>query len=128
MSEATKEIMWAPDLFKELGIEYKQPATMYEDNSSAVALAKTENCTKLNHLASKYHLVRQQVMKNKIRLVWISTHIQPSDVLTKPQPRVKFEEFRKSMLTEIETMTDSPKQKIKDKSENNAKRSKVDQQ
>ncbi len=74
MSEATKEIMWIQDMYKELGIKYRQPAVIYEDNSSAIALAKTENCSKLKHLASKYHLIRQQVMKDKIKLVWINTH------------------------------------------------------
>ncbi len=93
LSEATKEIMWIHNLFKELKLEYTLPVIIYEDNSSAMALAKTENCTKLKHLASKYHLIRQQEMKEKIKLTWISTHFQPAHVLTKPLSKIKLEEF-----------------------------------
>ncbi len=117
MSEATKEIMWLQDMYKELGIKCQQPAVIYEDNSSAIALAKTENCSKLKHLASKYHLIRRQVMKNKIKLVWISTHVQPADVLTKPLPKIKFEEFRMSLMNESSDSVTKLKRKTKLKSD-----------
>ncbi len=122
MSEATKEIMWIKDLFKELGIKFIKPATIYEDNSSAIALAKTKNCTKLKHLASKYHLIKQQVMQNKIKLAWISTHIQPADVLTKPLPKSKFEEFRTILLNDASKPTAKQKRKLKQKSEVKSRR------
>jgi hypothetical protein len=43
------------------------------------------------HIEIKYHYVRDEIKKGKLKVCKISTHNNPADMLTKPVPVAKFE-------------------------------------
>jgi len=49
---------------------------------------------KSKHINIKYHYIRDMVQKGAVKLQYISTDEQTSDILTKPLSKVKFEYFR----------------------------------
>jgi hypothetical protein len=45
------------------------------------------------HIDAKYHYVRDIVAQGKMKVCKISTHDNPTDIMTKPVPVAKFELF-----------------------------------
>jgi hypothetical protein len=43
------------------------------------------------HIEIKYHYIRDEIQKGKLKVCKISTHDNPADTLTKPVPVAKFE-------------------------------------
>ena len=52
---------------------------------------------KSKHIEIKYHFIRDMVMKGYVKLEYIATDEQVSDVLTKPLAREKFEYFHEKL-------------------------------
>ena len=50
------------------------------------------------HIDVKYNFVRDYVMKNKINISYISTDKNIADIMTKPCPKMKFENFGKYLF------------------------------
>ena len=46
------------------------------------------------HIDTRYHYIRDMVQKGAVKLQYLSTDEQTTDILTKPLSRVKFEYFR----------------------------------
>lgn len=58
---------------------------MYEDNQSCLHIAQNiENSKRLKHLDVKFHFNREKVQEKSIKLKYIQTLEQITDVLTKP--------------------------------------------
>ena len=65
------------------------------DNQSCIKM--TENLVfhdRSKHIEIHYHYIRDMVQRGALKLLYVSTDEQVSDVLTKPLSRVKFEHFR----------------------------------
>ena len=52
---------------------------------------------KWKHIEIKYHYIRDMVQRGAVKLQYVATDEQISNVLTKPLPRVKFEYFRENL-------------------------------
>ena len=52
---------------------------------------------KSKHIEIKYHYIRDMVQRAAMKLQYIATDEQITDVLTKPLVRVKFEYFREKL-------------------------------
>ena len=58
---------------------------------------------KSKHIKIKYHYIRDVVQRGAVKLLYVVTDKQITDVLTKPLARVNFEYFRENLgVFEIE--------------------------
>ena len=52
---------------------------------------------KSKHIEINYHYIKDMVQRGAVKLQYVTTEEQISDVLTKPLARVKFEYFREKL-------------------------------
>lgn len=91
VANATAEILWVKNLFKELATKISLAPVVYCDNAGATYVsANPVFHSKMKHLALDYHFVRENVQSGELRVVYISTNDQLADALTKPLPRQQF--------------------------------------
>ena len=68
------------------------------DSKSCIKLSKNPVLHyKSKHIKIKYHFIRDMVMKEVVKLEYIATNEQVTDVLTKLLARTKFENFREKL-------------------------------
>jgi hypothetical protein len=68
------------------------------DNKSAINLAKNPvSHGKSKHIETRFHFLRDQVTKGKLKLEYCSTENQQADVLTKAVKRDQFLKLRREM-------------------------------
>lgn len=93
LSLACREVVCIKEMVKRL-LQLNIVPIIYEDNSSAIKMAKTEDSQSLKHIVKLcFHYVRFEVIKRNIELRWISTVDQLADALTKALPKDKFIKF-----------------------------------
>ena len=98
LSSAAQEAVWIRELISELGNLQSQPTLIYEDNQSAISMAKNPQFHgRSKHISIKYHYIREQVNNDKIRLEYCPTEdtLADLDLLTKGIGPEKFEKLRK---------------------------------
>jgi len=107
LSQSKRELLPTQELLRDLSRAFqlgphndpKFASTVFEDNSSALELAKCSEmrpCTK--HIAVKYHFFREHIQNRNINIEPIDTSIQVADILTKPLPRLSFESLRHLLM------------------------------
>ena len=85
-------------LLQSIGIEPKLPTEMYEDNQSAITLTKdARHQSRAKHIDIKYHFTREKLASGRIVMIYCPTKDMVADIMTKPIPRVQFEELRYMM-------------------------------
>ena len=86
MSEATSEIIYLRQFLKELGLDQKAvPTPMYGDSRGAIMLARNNMFhRRTKHIEIAYHYTRSRLEKGDIRLYYIRSEDNISDILTKP--------------------------------------------
>ncbi|XP_049358503.1 secreted RxLR effector protein 161-like [Solanum verrucosum] len=68
----TAEIVWVTNLFKELGINVKEPVAVFCDNKAAIQIVEID-C----------HFIREKIQQGLISTIYIPTGDQQADILTK---------------------------------------------
>ena len=86
MSEATCEIGYLRQFLEELGLDQKAvPTPMYGDSRGAIMLARNNMFhRRTKHIEIAYHYTRSRLEKGDIRLYYIRSEDNISDILTKP--------------------------------------------
>ena len=93
-SEAARNAIWLNRMFSELAPLKKVPRLLV-DNASAIRLAKNPEFHKRSkHIDIRYHFVRERVQEGELVVEYVRSKDQAADILTKPIPRVQFEELR----------------------------------
>ena len=79
---------------------FKQDTTVcYQDNHACIKLSENPVARgKTKHIKRRFHFIRQCVSQGEIRLEPISTHLQISDIFTKPLPVAQFLYLRDKLL------------------------------
>jgi hypothetical protein len=91
LSLCIQEILWTRSLLMEMKVNIDAPVVVYEDNQSAIAIAKNEGYqSRAKHIDIRYHFVRDQVKAKVIQLEYIETKSQLADFLTKAISTSKF--------------------------------------
>ncbi|KAG8503958.1 hypothetical protein CXB51_002230 [Gossypium anomalum] len=91
ITEACKEAIWLKGLFSKLN-EDLQISTIYCNSQSAIFLTKDQMFhERTKHIDVRYHFVRDIVARGDIVESKISTHENPTDIMTKSLPITKFE-------------------------------------
>ncbi|KAI0488020.1 hypothetical protein KFK09_027843 [Dendrobium nobile] len=85
LSAAISDVIQLRRLAEELQIPQQTPTTIHCDNTSAIAIAKNSVFhARTKHIEIDYHLIRQHISSNAIRLIHISSNDQTADIFTKP--------------------------------------------
>lgn len=84
MANATCEIMWIRGLLKDLEIEQKGPAVLYCDNEAALHIASNSVFhERTKHIEPDCHFVREKLQAGVVKTLYVSSHNQLADILTK---------------------------------------------
>jgi len=84
LSESVSEINGMVNLLKDFQANVTRPINVYEDNSGAVAIAKSRNFTKNSkHIKVHYHFVDEWVEEGMIDIIKIESENNIADILTK---------------------------------------------
>jgi hypothetical protein len=97
-SLATQETIWLRQLLEDLTFKQTSATTLFEDNKGCISLSKdSTDHTRTKHIDIRHHFIREKVLSEEIKLVYINTKENQADLLTKGIPRVQFEYLRSSM-------------------------------
>jgi hypothetical protein len=91
VTHSVQEGIWLRSLFGELAIPVHLPITISVDNTGAIALSKESKFhSRSKHIDIRYHFIRTHIENGTFLPVWLSTHQNIADILTKPLPRHVF--------------------------------------
>lgn len=98
MAGVTKDIIYLVQLCAELGYIIQGPVPLHCDSTAAISTATKPGLTqRTRSIRLEYHIVREHIQNNLIRLVKINTNLNPSDLLTKPLDKEKTIRFMTAM-------------------------------
>jgi hypothetical protein len=93
-NEAGSEGVWFRSFLEELGYPQKSATALYMDNQSAIKVGKNpEHHSRMKHLNTKYHWLREQVEDRTFSLEYVPTDTMTADILTKPLERTLHEKM-----------------------------------
>jgi hypothetical protein len=99
MFEASKLIMWLRQLLNELGYPPTSSTVLYEDNKSAIHIVQNGNDKgRTKHMDVRYHLLRDLVQDQIIKVEYMPTESMTADILTKPLDSKLFLKHQVSLL------------------------------
>ena len=76
----------------DLQVQFSEPIPIFRDNTSAISISKNPIMhSKTKHIMIKYHFFIKQVAEKNIKLEYVGTKEQISDIFTKPLPSEAFE-------------------------------------
>ena len=93
-SDAAKEAVWIKKFIAELGVvrSIVNPVAIYCDNNGAIAQAKEPRShQRSKHVLRRYHLIREIIGRNDVKIERVPTEQNVADPLTKPLPQKKFD-------------------------------------
>jgi transposase InsO family protein len=87
------QAIWLDNLMQELMIKKEGVVELFMDNKSAISLAKHPVAHgRSKHIETRYHFLRDQVTKGRLKLSYCRSDMQLADIFTKA---VKTETFKK---------------------------------
>lgn len=96
-ASAISEALWLKKLFSDIGIPLTSPTPIMEDNQGCLFIAKNPETKRSKHVDVKYHMVRENVWKKEVDLIYVPSEDQIADILTKPLNRNQFQKFCRMM-------------------------------
>ena len=99
LSECSKEVKFEWMLLKELtGVE--QPAIIHEDNTGAIFLVNNQQVgPRTKHIDVRHHFIRGLIKQGTLKVRFIRSEYNPSDIMTKNAPAVIFGKHSEAILT-----------------------------
>jgi hypothetical protein len=84
MSEAAKEIRFIVMLLESMNVQIKKPIIVYADNIGAIFMSENASATsRTRHVDARYHFVREFVEEGFLKIVFVKTTENKSDMFTK---------------------------------------------
>lgn len=84
LAHIAANVAWIRLLFKDLRVVLSNPPIIYCDNMSAIALsANLVYHSKIKHLDTNYHFVRERVHKGDLLVQYLPTNEETTNVITK---------------------------------------------
>ena len=94
----TCQASWLSSLLQELGIITGMAIELLVDSKSAIDLARNPvSHDRSKHIETKFHFLRDQVAKGKVKLVHCRTEVQLADIMTKALKADRFKELRRKI-------------------------------
>ena len=99
LASATQEALWLNQLLAEINYESSdEPMVIYEDNQSAIAMAKAPQFHgRTKHVSIKYHFIRDEMLKGSVDVIYCPTTDMVADALTKGLLKEQFVKLRQRM-------------------------------
>lgn len=99
LSDGCSQVIWSRDFLIAQGYATQQ-ATVYQDNTSTMALVKKGKSTsdRTRHIHIRYFFVKDRIEAGEIKVVHIPTESMIADALTKPLTGKRFVEMRAKLL------------------------------
>eukprot|EP00253_Pinus_taeda_P031497 PITA_31497 len=92
------QLLWMMQTLQEIQITCTPPISILCDNTSAISISKNPVMhSKTKHIPIKYHFLREQVLEQKVKLEYVPSKEQVTDIFTKPLPRDIFEYPRQKL-------------------------------
>jgi hypothetical protein len=86
------QVLWMKQTLTYIHVEYDNVIPIYCDNTSAISISKNPVMhSKTKHIPIKYHFLREKVAEKNIRVEYVGTKEQVTDIFTKPLPPESFE-------------------------------------
>ena len=102
LRSATQETIWPRQLLTDIGQAPADATVIWEDNQSAISLAKNPVChSRTKHIYTRYHFIRKELQSGVITVEYIPTSKMVADILTKPFPKSHFVELRHALGLEL---------------------------
>jgi hypothetical protein len=99
LHDACRECVWLTRILDELGYAHTSPIIMFEDNTSTIAATQNPVAhSKLKHLETVYHQIRDFIADGKVSVTHIETEYQLADLLTKNQPVQRHHQLTNSII------------------------------
>eukprot|EP00253_Pinus_taeda_P022609 PITA_22609 len=90
--------LWMMQTLQDFQITCTPPISVLCHNTNVISISKNPvMLSKTKHIPIKYHFLREQVLKQKVKLEYVPSKEQVLDILTKPLPRETFEYLRKKL-------------------------------
>ena len=90
LAETTKEIIWVRELMKAFDMKVEGSTTILTDSQSCIAMLKNQKFSnKTKHIDTRYHFIKDMVLKGTIELAFVGTDNNTADLMTKPLSGVK---------------------------------------
>ena len=91
LTHIIQEGLWLCSLLAELNIPFVSPVPLYLDNSGAITLSTTAKFHQhTKHIDILYHFIRFHIDNRSFLLIWVPSHHNIADILTKALPRPAF--------------------------------------
>ncbi|KAG5028152.1 hypothetical protein JHK87_011666 [Glycine soja] len=89
---------WLFSLLQELGVIIGMAIELLVDIKSAIDLARNPvSHDRSKHIETKFHFLRDQVAKGKVKLVHCRTEVQLAEIMTKALKANRFKELRRKI-------------------------------
>ena len=93
-THAAKEGIWLRSFVNEVQGQNQNPLTIFCDNQGAMALVKDNKYhARTKHIDLRYHFIHEAVEDGKIKVEYLPTEDNVSDIFTKPLAKPKFRKF-----------------------------------
>ena len=92
------QLLWTMQKLQDIQITCTPPISIQCDNTSAISISKNLVMhSKTKHIPIKYHFLREQVLKQKVKLEYVLSKEEVADIFSKPLPRETFEYVRENL-------------------------------
>ena len=103
MSEAVKEIKFLYFLLRDIGIEVELPIVVKTDNIGALFMSQNSSTgVRTRHVDTRYHFIRENVEDGIVRVEFVKSCDNDSDIFTKNVSQEIYEKHVKKFLGGIE--------------------------
>ncbi|GJV54189.1 retrovirus-related pol polyprotein from transposon TNT 1-94 [Tanacetum coccineum] len=90
LSGCCAQILWMRSQLTNYGFQFNK-ISLYRDNKSAIALCcNNVQHSRAKHIDVRYHFIKEQVENGIVKLYFVRTEYQLTDIFTKPLPRDRF--------------------------------------
>ena len=99
-ADAANEAVWLRKVVKQLGVfpSARDPVTVLYENTSAIANAKElRSHSTAKHILRRFHVIRDYVLKKRIKICKVHTDLNVIDPLAKALLREKHDQHEMSM-------------------------------
>ena len=99
LSDMTSNIIWTREFLQHQGY-YMNAASVYQDNTSTIALAEKGRSTseRTRHVNIRYFFIKDRISSGDIKITYLPTNEMTADILTKPLQGELFRKLRSKLL------------------------------